>query len=558
MRLKKHVYDPITGDYLPDKNTLRDIKRYWAGFRAWPITSKLFSLAAILRLVQLGYAAFWYDEGVTAVLSRLSWANMLAATAADVHPPGYYIIIWLLAKVLPITEFTARLPSLLFSMITVYLALILAKKMDLSKQGQIVVLAWVAISPLQLHYAQEARMYSLLQLLVLLAVILVIDRKKALLSVVMAAILYTHNYGVFYLPALALAALAHEIETGYRMAGLTWVGHNWYRWKWPQRIRVLKKLTKHYYWILKPWLLWFILPVLLWLPWLATLLKQMGSISGGYWIQPVTIPSLVFIFYQLLFAYSMPKTFQALAVLLTCGVILYTAWRVYKDRPSHYKYLLTIILTPLVLAVIGSIIWRPLLLFRGLIGTAIPLVILIVKAIEGIRLPYKRYYAYLLIAVTLVAGLAGHYLYNAESKGETTTWVHEIENDFRNGDVIVSLNDNGIIAVMTYGNNMPLYKLTSCGAEPLGSLSIGTRRALGVKEISIDDLISQLYLYKPTASYSRVWFISTVAPVSPACEIANADEIINNDRYNVILIKELANTEYTQAGVYLITSKEIY
>lgn len=543
----KHVWDPAINEFVPERTRPRRIIKLWEWFKSWSTINKLAALAAVLRIYHLGAGSFWYDEGVSVVFARLPWPRMIAATAADVHPPGYYIILWLLARTgIPLTEITARIPSMIFSVLVVYLAAALAKKFELNQRGQFVLMVWVLISPLQLHYAQEARMYSLLQLEILAAIYFVLDRRRAFLSFVMVGIVYTHNYGLFYLPAMAIIALQREIKQS------------------PQTINI-----NNLYALFKPWIIWFIIPVLAWLPWLLVLLNQMGTISGGYWIQPVTLPAIIFVIYQLLFAYSMPPTFQGLGVMLSCGVILYTAWRIYKDRPSYWPELTALVVTPLALAVILSIIWRPLLLFRGLIGTSIPLLILVIKAIEGIKVPYKVIYAYTLIGFTLLAGTVGHYTFNAANKGLTKTWVHEIKQEYRQGDVILALNDNGIIALMTYAPELPLYKMTGCGADPLGSLSQGTRAALEVKESEPDLLIGKgIYYdipddvgyssYSMDTEYNRIWFVSTIAPISPKCEIDTAAKLINSQDYNAELIKELAATEYAQAGIYLITSKEIY
>jgi len=548
----KHVWDPALNEFVPERP--RRIRKYWAGIRAWPWIQKMAAAAAVLRIAQVWAAAFWYDEGVTVVMSRLPWSRMIAATAGDVHPPGYYIFTWLLARIIPLNEVTARIPSIIFSVLAVYLAAALARKLDLSKTAQIIVTGWVVISPLQLHYAQEARMYALLQVEVLAALLALLDRKKLILSALMTGILYTHNYGVFYVPTLAAAALVMEINTGSRIEPIRWIRFNWYRWDWRTRRRRVWKVTRHYINnIVIPWLPIFVIPFLAWIPWLAVLLGQMKTISGGYWIQPVSIPGIIFVVYQLLFAYSMPPVFQGVGVTLSCGVIIYMAWRIYKDRPSHWPLLATVSFLPLLLAIVGSIVWRPLLLFRGLIGSSIPLIILIVKSLEGIKIEYKKYYAYLLIGVTLLAGLVGHYKFNAANKGNTKTWVHEIREQFREGDIVLSLNDNGIIAAETYAPELPLYKLESCGAEALGSLSQETREALQVQEADPDALINN-----PWKEYTRIWFISTVAPVSPECEIEAAEEITTDPGKHIKLVKILADTEYTQAGIYLITSKETY
>lgn len=535
MERVRHVWDEASGEFVPEKKIAAI--RFYEWLAAWPMINKLAAAAAVLRLIQIGQAAFWYDEGVTAVISQLPFKQMIAATAGDVHPPFYYALIWLLARIVPITEFTARLPSAAFSVAAIYLAAVLARRLDLTPRGQIALLIWVAISPLQLHYAQEARMYALLQLEVLAAIVMMMERRKTFLSVFLVLILYTHNYGVFYVPALAMACLA-------------WLYFNCVKDNYPGKVQ---QLARHF---ARRWLIYFVVPVLLWLPWLAVLLGQMRTISGGYWIQPVTLPGVLYVFYQLLFAYSMPAVFQAIGVVLTFCILIYSGWRIYQDRPRYWQLLIVLIFSPLAMAIVASLLWRPLLLFRGLIGTAVPLTILAVKMIEGIKTPYKKYYAYAVIAVTLLAGVAGHYVNNVNNKGETVTWIHQIKDQFVNGDVIVALNDNGVIAAMTYAPELPLYKLEGCGADPLGSLSPATREALGVEEKSIDDLLANKIL--PKKSYVRVIFISTIAPVSPPCEIALADQLINGGRYRVKQLLQLADNEYAQAGVYMITSKEVY
>lgn len=544
----KYTWDQDAGVFTPEKIPVRDRIHYQlTKVNNWPWIRKAAVIAAIMRIFPVWAAAFWYDEGVSVIFARLPWDNMIAATAADVHPPGYYIILWLLARTgIPLTEVTARIPSIILSIVAVYLAAILAKKLGLNERGQMIVTAWIVISPLQLHYAQEARMYALLQVEILAAIICILDRRKAILSVFMALAMYTHNYAVFYLPCLALAA---AISEGWHVYLGTITGKRKYTYAIPA---VLKMFARS-------WLAWFVIPVLVWIPWFIVLLKQMGAVAAGYWIQPVTPAAVIFAAYQMLFAYSMPQAFQGLAVLVTCGILIYISWRIYyHDKPEYTGLLIIMAAGPLVLSIIASIIWRPVLLFRGLIGISVPLTILIVKVVEGIKLEYKKYYAYAIIGITLLTGTMGHYLYNAESKGLTETWVQEIEDKYENGDVIVSLNDNGIIAVMTYGQDLPLYKLEGCGQDAPGSLSPGTREALQVQEKGIDELINTMYDYNPKIKYSRIWFISTLAPLSPACEIAAAAEILEGGKYRVKLIRELSNTEYTQAGIYLIASKEIY
>ena len=52
-------------------------------------------LGFALRLHRLGAESLWYDETVSVHLARKPIAEMLAHTAGDIHPPGYYLLLHL-------------------------------------------------------------------------------------------------------------------------------------------------------------------------------------------------------------------------------------------------------------------------------------------------------------------------------------------------------------------------------------------------------------------------------------------------------------------------------
>jgi len=464
------------------------------------------ALAAVLRFTQLGTASYWYDEGFTVSISRLPFLRMLKATAGDVHPPGYYLITWLTARI-SYSEWVMRAPSVIFSLLSLYIVWRLVKFFGLSRLGQVVVVTWVAISPLQLHYAQEVRMYALLQLEILLLIYLMLIQRWFWFGVVAAAALYTHNYSLFYLPTLGMLAFLRDRINGWE--------------DFPG------------------WGLSFVIPGLLWLPWFLVLMGQMNTVGGGYWIQPPTPASVFFVIYQLLFAYSMPQVLQGIAVVLMSSLLLYTGWRIWKDRPNGWIYLTVLTVGPMILSLIASVLWRPIFFFRGFIGCSVPMVMLVVSALDGIKANYKKAYIFSMIGVLLVGGVAGFYIYNVPNKGTADKWVGMIEKNWQEGDVILALNDNGVVALNTYGADLPYYKVPSCGQESLGSLSPKTRAALGVVE-----------KHPAALGEHRVWFISTVAPVSSKCEVERSREIIQN--FDAVLVNELADNEYLEAGVYLL------
>lgn len=465
-----------------------------------------FVIAAVLRVYQLGAAGYWYDEGFTVTLSRMPIMQMIDATAGDVHPPFFYILSWLTARI-STAEWVMRFPSAIFSLLAVYLTWKLVKVFELTRWAQIAVVSWVVIAPIQMHYAQEVRMYALLQLEVLLLIFLLFKREWVWFSVVALLTLYTHNYALFYLPTLAVIALVKNTRD----------------WKGPITYPIA-----------------FLVPGVLWLPWAFVILNQMQTIgSTGYWIQPPTVASIFFTFYQLLFAYSMPLIFQGIAVIVMVCMLFITGYKFIQSPPENWFYLVLLVLMPMALSLAGSMVWESVFLFRGFIGCSVPLVILMVMGIEQIRTKYKRIYLYAVIASVLVAGTTGHYLYNVSNKGDTVDWISRITDQWQEGDAILSLNDNGVIAVNTYAPGYPYFKVPSCGQDALGSLSPHTRQAIGAVEKDIAEIDAD-----------RIWYISTIAPVSPLCEEQETKRIIED--YDAVLVEKLADSEYREAGVYLI------
>ena len=50
-------------------------------------------LAVALRLFRLGVDSLWYDETVSVTLAGKDLATLVAHTAGDIHPPGYYLLL---------------------------------------------------------------------------------------------------------------------------------------------------------------------------------------------------------------------------------------------------------------------------------------------------------------------------------------------------------------------------------------------------------------------------------------------------------------------------------
>lgn len=154
-----------------------------------------------LRFARLGHQSLFLDEAFTANLALRPWREMLDMILTDVHPPLFYFMLKPIITFLPLTEWTVRSLSAFCSVVALALAMGLARRLGGNNTAFITgwVLSW---SALHLYYAQDARMYALLDVWWVLAAIASLyalrdGRKWAwfVWSGAVLAAIYTHFYG---------------------------------------------------------------------------------------------------------------------------------------------------------------------------------------------------------------------------------------------------------------------------------------------------------------------------------------------------------------------------
>jgi mannosyltransferase len=129
--------------------------------RAW-----LWALVAVLlvgfslRVLRLGAQSLWYDETVSVFLAGRSIPELIAHTAGDIHPPGYYLLLHVWTRLAGHSEFAAAFASVWFGVLLVALAYRLGASVFGRGAGLLAALL-VALSPYNLWYSQEVRMYTL-------------------------------------------------------------------------------------------------------------------------------------------------------------------------------------------------------------------------------------------------------------------------------------------------------------------------------------------------------------------------------------------------------------
>lgn len=199
----------------------RPSTRWWV----WAILIVLLLVAFALRLHELGSKSLWSDEGLTLrraeqpiglIIQNVNripigpdyrdGSGVTAASAPDLHPPLYFLLMHVWIQFAGKSEFALRFPSVMGATMALPLLYAVARALMSREAG-----LWAAflgtISPFFLWYAQEARMYSWLVVLSLASVHALLplleDRPRhrdyLVFVGVTLALLYTHYAGFLLL-----------------------------------------------------------------------------------------------------------------------------------------------------------------------------------------------------------------------------------------------------------------------------------------------------------------------------------------------------------------------
>lgn len=149
-----------------------------------------------LRLISLNQS-LWLDEAISAqVAKNYSYSNIITKfSPSDFHPPLFYLVLKVWTSVFGYSEVSVRFPSVIFSLITIYLVF---------RFFGFAPSILLAFNPLYFYYSQEARMYSLVTLFVFCS-FLAFKKQKLLLYYLFTFLSLSTFYGsIFFFAGISL------------------------------------------------------------------------------------------------------------------------------------------------------------------------------------------------------------------------------------------------------------------------------------------------------------------------------------------------------------------
>jgi hypothetical protein len=198
-------------------------------------------LAWATRLYHIDSQSIWFDEGWSAYAA--AQPSLPDAVEADpTNPPLYYVLLNLTTRAFGDSEFGLRLTSALLGLLTIPLTGLLARRL-FGHQAALFAVLLAACSPPLWWASQEARMYTLLAALVLLAALgwhrLMLQPDRRAWIILLGAetlLLYAHNTGpviVLWLNGAALLLWLSRMSLrrpdwriwlgGQALVGLLWL-----------------------------------------------------------------------------------------------------------------------------------------------------------------------------------------------------------------------------------------------------------------------------------------------------------------------------------------------
>jgi len=166
----------------------------------------IIAVGFVLRFFRIGHYDFWYDEvHFFAYSEYLSSPQSIFYNLLNNATPSFlyhlFLSIW---KTLGTNELCLRLPSLIFNLLTLIFAYRLFFKI-LDKNTALLSCLILSLSPLQVHYSQEASPYSLFELLSVVSFLIFFNFIKkngkfsigAFLCFINVIAVYTHYFALF-------------------------------------------------------------------------------------------------------------------------------------------------------------------------------------------------------------------------------------------------------------------------------------------------------------------------------------------------------------------------
>lgn len=334
-----------------------------------------YGVAGMCAVLAFGLAMFvglrqsvWFDEAYSILVAQQPPVELVSLTAIDTHPPLYYLLLHVWGGIFGWGEVAVRSLSALFFSGVVVSVVALARKL-FGWRVALVAGVLTAFSPLLVRYGFEVRMYAAATLIGCLATLVLVYAAEAPTQ--------KNRHRFWLLLAVYAVLVAVGTLTLYNLVYIWCVHIVWLLYKYGVRTRSGRVK-------LLPWVGAYACSVVIALPWIPTLLKQLGNGALAPISEPMTLTNLLGVvtfnsLYQPVWALSAVLSLVAIAYFVALGYALWRARTVFVQTKQTVLPLLYIVV-PITLLTLVSLV-KPLYVERYLSFIAIGYTITLAAAI---------------------------------------------------------------------------------------------------------------------------------------------------------------------------------
>jgi mannosyltransferase len=396
-------------------------------------------LALAVRLYQLDRESFWLDEAFSYWAASSSPEDILQEITNDNQPPLYYLILHYWMKSVGESDWTIRLLSAIFGVLSVPIVFQIGKQLFNDRFGLVAAL-FLAVSPFHIQYSQEARSYSLYFFLTSLSVLflLLMYRKVRYASVgyILSTILllYTHNTSVVVVAAMLAFYLM--LASSWRFSRLGWASISLY-------------LPTIY-----PFLIANLIVCLLYAPYLPSYITQTRAVGNHFWLPRMTLSYALETGRKLVFfppGFYIPDKAQIALLAVPFSILLMSFLALWSREKKKIVSLSLFFLVPVGILLIVSI-FRNILLLRLLIPALLPLILFwpMPMVIEKNSCSYRNVAIVAMVCMLgiFVGGSVNFVRYN--SKEPWRKAAENFQKNYGSGDLVVYYSSDDEVGLMRY------------------------------------------------------------------------------------------------------------
>ncbi|HEV2300768.1 MAG TPA: glycosyltransferase family 39 protein [Stellaceae bacterium] len=398
--------------------------------RALALPGAIAAVALLLRLYGLGDKPLWLDEATTLQRVSASLDHLVLDALRNRHYPSYFIMLWPLAR-LGHTAWLLRLPSAIFGALAAALACAVGRRAGGPKSGAVAGLL-LAFSPFEVQFGQEARSYTLVSALVLLALwgLVRLAREPA------AAALPWRQEG-----ALRGAWLAYALGTAGALSVLG-AAIPWLAAANLAAIAIARDAGAARRAFMRRWGLWQFFVLAAWAPSLGALFlfHQGGIARGADWAPTESLASVwsaLAPVYLLRISTFVTNSLAPAAVpglsLAVAALAIFGVWRLRREAAVLATLLCAVLLLPIALLLLSPIV--PVLVPRYFAWSAAPFFVL---AGAGLGAIPGKLFATLSVGLTAAALVNLLPYYGYETKPRWDLAAQELAEKAKPGDVVLA------------------------------------------------------------------------------------------------------------------------